>query len=191
MNAKEQLNKVRTMLGLDVKLEQMKLDNGTVLEAESFEAGKEVFVIAEGDKIPVPAGEYSLEDGKVLVVAEDGIIGEVKEMADEPETEEVEDQDLEEEAEAPAEVAAPKKVVESISKELHFEAIAEKDAEIEALKAKLTELSDAKEEVEKENVELSKVEVFKHNPEAEPKAKATKKVGLSKMSKIYNIINNK
>ena len=157
MNAKEQLNKVRTLLGLEVKLEQMKLENGTVLEAETFESGKEVFVLAEGDKIPVPAGEYALEDGKVLVVAEDGIIGEVKEMADEPETEEVvEEQDLEGEEEAPAEVAAPKKVVESISKELHFEAIAEKDKEIEALKAKLTELSEAKEEVEKENVELSK-----------------------------------
>ena len=180
MNAKEQLNKVRTLLGLEVKLEQMKLENGTVLEAETFEAGKEVFVLAEGDKIPVPAGEYSLEDGKVLVVAEDGIIGEVKEMADEPETEEVEEQDLEEES------AAPKKVVESISKELHFEAIAEKDKEIEELKAKITELSEAKEEVEKENVELSKVEVFKHNPEANTKTKEPKKVGLSKIQKIYN-----
>ena len=59
MNAKEQLNKVRTLLGLEVKLEQMKLENGTVLEAETFEAGKEVFVLAEGDKIPVPAGKYS------------------------------------------------------------------------------------------------------------------------------------
>lgn len=189
MNAKEQLNKVRTLLGLEIKLEQMKLDNGTVLEAESFETGKEVFVLAEGDKIPVPAGEYSLEDGKVLVVAEDGIIGEVKEMADEPKEEVVEEQDLEEEAEAPAEVAAPKKVVESISKELHFEAIEEKDKEIEALKAKITELSEAKEDVEKENVELSKVEVFKHNPEATPKAKATNKVGLSKIQKIYNKLN--
>ena len=189
MNAKEQLNKVRTLLGLEVKLEQMKLENGTVLEAETFEAGKEVFVLAEGDKIPVPAGEYALEDGKVLVVAEDGIIGEVKEMADEPETEEVEEQDLEEEAEAPAEAAAPKKVVESISKELHFEAIAEKDKEIEALKAKLTELSEAKEEVEKENVELSKVKVFKHNPEANTKTKETTKVGLSKIQKIYNKLN--
>ena len=183
MNAKEQLNKVRTLLGLEVKLEQMKLENGTVLEAETFESGKEVFVLAEGDKIPVPAGEYSLEDGKVLVVAEDGIIGEVKEMADEPETEEVEEQDLEEES------AAPKKVVESISKELHFEAIAEKDKEIEELKAKITELSEAKEEVEKENVELSKVEVFKHNPEANTKTKEPKKVGLSKIQKIYNKLN--
>ena len=96
MNAKEQLNKVReTLLGLQVKLEQMKLENGTVLEAETFEAGKEVFVLAEGDKIPVPAGEYALEDGKVLVVAEDGIIGEVKEMAEEPEEEVVEEQEME------------------------------------------------------------------------------------------------
>lgn len=186
MNAKEQLNKVRTLLGLEVKLEQMKLENGTVLEAETFEAGKEVFVLAEGDKIPVPAGEYALEDGKVLVVAEDGIIGEVKEMAEEPEEEVVEEQEMEGEAEAPA---APKKVVESISKELHFEAIAEKDAEIEALKAKITELSEAKEEVEKENVELSKVEVFKHNPEANTKTKQPNKVGLSKIQKIYNKLN--
>ena len=42
MNTKETLNKVRTLLGIEVKLEQMKLDNGAILEAEVFEVGAEI-----------------------------------------------------------------------------------------------------------------------------------------------------
>ena len=41
------LNKARVLLGLEVKLEQMKLDNGAILEAEVFEAGAEIFVVAD------------------------------------------------------------------------------------------------------------------------------------------------
>ena len=39
MNTNQTLNKVRTLLGIEVKLEQMKLDNGAILEAEVFEVG--------------------------------------------------------------------------------------------------------------------------------------------------------
>ena len=94
MSAKTQINKIKTLLGLEIKLEQMKLENGTVLEAEAFEAGAEIFIVNEEDRIAVPMGEYMLEDGKVLIIAEDGIIGEIKEM------------------EAPAEEAAPEAEVE-------------------------------------------------------------------------------
>ena len=46
MKEKSILNKVRTLLGMEVKLEMMKLVDGTtVLEAEMFEAGNEVFII--------------------------------------------------------------------------------------------------------------------------------------------------
>ena len=68
MNTNQILNKVRTLLGMEVVLETMKLDdNITVIEAESFEAGNEVVVVTEDEqKVPLPVGSYNLEDGRVL-----------------------------------------------------------------------------------------------------------------------------
>ena len=92
MNSTETLNKVRTILGLDVKLEDRLLENGTRLVAEQFATGNEVFILADDDeKIPLPKGEYTLEDGQRVVVLEEGIIDEVKDAVAE-ETEEVEDE---------------------------------------------------------------------------------------------------
>ena len=58
-----------------VELAQANLDNGTVLEAESFEAGQPIFIVSEEDRIAVPVGEYQMEDGRILVVVEEGVIG--------------------------------------------------------------------------------------------------------------------
>jgi hypothetical protein len=62
-----------------IQLAQMKLKDGiTVLEAESFEVGKPIFIVAEnGDKQPLEVGDYELEDGTTLTVSELGIIGEI------------------------------------------------------------------------------------------------------------------
>jgi len=67
-----------------VKLAQMKLKDGvTVLEAESFEVGKEVVVVAEdGTKTPAPEGEHQLEDDSFIVVDAEGKITEVKPKAE-------------------------------------------------------------------------------------------------------------
>ena len=79
------LEKIKAMLSNEVKLEQMLMGDGvTKIEAESFEAGKEVFVVTEDEqKIAVPVGEYELEDGRILVIVEEGIISEVKEKEEE------------------------------------------------------------------------------------------------------------
>ena len=178
MSAKTQINKIKTLLGLEIKLEQMKLENGTILEAEAFEAGAEIFIVNEEDRIAVPMGEYMLEDGKVLIIAEDGIIGEIKEMEDEATAEEAAPE-AEVEVEAEAETSAPKKVVESITKEMFF-------SEIEKLRNEIAELKAAKVEV-KEEVELSaevtgevavelsaeEAEPLKHNPEGVVEKKQT------------------
>ena len=81
MNTNQILNKVRVLLGMEVKLETMKLADGvTVLEAETFDSEMEVFVVTEDEqKIPVPVGEYEMEDGRILVVEVEGLIKEVKE----------------------------------------------------------------------------------------------------------------
>lgn len=90
------INKIRTLLDLDVKLEEMKLENGTVVEAESFEKGKEIFIKTDDEKVAMPVGEYILEDGKLLVVEEEGIIADVRDVSDEvPAKEEEETEDLE------------------------------------------------------------------------------------------------
>lgn len=80
------LNQVKNLLGVelsDIKLAELKLENGTVLEAESFEAGKEVFILTEDEKVALPVGEYELEDSRVLVVQEEGVIQEIKAQEEE------------------------------------------------------------------------------------------------------------
>ena len=143
---------------MEVKLAQMALENGTIIEAEVFEAGASVFIVNEEDRIALPVGEYKLEDGMILIVAEEGIIAEIKEVeAPAEEVEEVETK-VEEEQEM-AEVKEPKRVIESVTKEMFF-------AEIESLRKEIEELKLAK--VEVKEVELS-AEPLTHNPDATTK----------------------
>ena len=164
------LNKARVLLGLEVKLEQMKLHNGAILEAEVFEAGAEVFVVADDERVAVPVGEYEAE-GKTIVVSEEGIIGEVKEASAEEEAPaETEAEEVEEE-ELSTETASPKKIVKSISEEMFFSEIEKLRTEINELKLSKTEVV-AEEvvelsEVKEDKVELSaeEVEGITHTPE--------------------------
>jgi hypothetical protein len=153
MNTNQILNKVRVLLGMEVKLEQMKLGDGvTVIEADSFEPEMEVFVVTEDEqKIALPVGEYELEDGRILVVEVEGVIKEVKEM----EAKEEEAPEVEEEVEVEAEkesAPSPKKTVESVIKESFFSEVEELKKENELLKAELSALKTPQIE---EEVELS------------------------------------
>jgi hypothetical protein len=135
------LNKVRELLGMEVKLETMKLDdNVTVIEAEAFEADNEVVVVTEDEqKIPLPVGNYNLEDGRVLVVAEEGLIAEVKEKEEEEEEEvEVEKDEPMEEEMSDAPTKEVKKTIESVVKETFFSEMEALKKENEELKAKLS-----------------------------------------------------
>ena len=83
MKATEILNQVKNLLGVelsesDIQLAELKLENGTVLEADAFESGKEVFIRTEDEKVALPIGEYELEDNRLLVLEEEGIIKEIK-----------------------------------------------------------------------------------------------------------------
>jgi hypothetical protein len=160
------INQIKTLLGMEVKLETMKLSDGvTVLEAEMFEAGNEVFVVTEDEqKIALPIGEYEMEDGRILVVVEEGIISEIKEKEEEEEEmPEVPAEEVPTEAkeEVKAETAAPKKIVESMIKESFFSEIEALKNENNELKAELSKLKEAKE------VELSEVKPISFNPENE------------------------
>jgi len=156
------LNKARTLLGIQVKLEQMTLDNGAVLEAEVFEVGAEIFVVADEERVAVPVGEYEAE-GKTIVVSEEGVIGEIKEAGAEEEAPVAEEAPVEEE-ELATEEATPKKIVKSISEEMFFSEIEKLRTEINELKLSKTEVV-AEEVVVEEKVELSEVEGITHTPE--------------------------
>lgn len=77
MNYKSFLTKLKVSLGVEVKFEQMNLADGTAIEAESFEAGEAVFIVNEDGNIPLPVGSYDLEDGRQLLVEEEGLIAAV------------------------------------------------------------------------------------------------------------------
>jgi hypothetical protein len=124
--------------------------------------------LVEEGAVAVPVGEYELEDGKILVVQEEGIIAEIKEAAAE------EAPAPENEAEMTEETApSPKKVVESVTKESFFSKELH-DAlvnEITELKAQLAEKEEEGKEEVKEEVEMSNdepsAEPITHNPENE------------------------
>ena len=174
------LEKIKALLSNEIKLEQMLMGDGvTKIEAETFEAGKEVFVVTEDEqKIAVPVGEYELEDGRILVIVEEGIISEVKEK--EEEVEEVTEETKEEEVEAMPEeemsapVSTPKKTIESIVKETFFSEMEKLKEENEALKAELAKLSKV-DEVANEATELSETPTpISFNPEKEAKTEYTR-----------------
>tara|TARA_R110000744_G_scaffold61387_1_gene126795 strand:- start:5063 stop:5683 length:621 start_codon:yes stop_codon:yes gene_type:complete len=97
MKNQEMLNKIKTLLNLEVKLEESKLENGTIVEADSFEKGKEIFIKTDDERVAMPVGEYVLEDGRLLVVEEEGLIADVREVSDEvPAKEEAEKEEDEE-----------------------------------------------------------------------------------------------
>jgi hypothetical protein len=191
MNAKEIINKFKTILQMEVKLESMLLADGqTVLEANSFEAGQEVFIkTVDEQMIPLPVGDYELENGMILSVTEEGMIAEIKEAMTEEEIPEA--PEVEEEVEAKAETpkAAPKKTVETMTKETHFssEAITELKAEIEALKTELASMKKVEVELATEEIEPKKIEF---NPENKVE-KSNFQYGAGKMETIEDRIRRK
>ena len=100
MKSNNVIEKIKDVLNLNeaVKLEQTKLENGTVIEAESFKEGEEVFIVSDEEKIALPVGEYILEDTRLLVVEEEGVIADVRDVSDEAPAKETEEgEEVEEE----------------------------------------------------------------------------------------------
>lgn len=179
---------------MEIKLAQMKLADGvTVLEFDSLEVGKEIFIVSENGNVPLPIGEYELEDGQMLEVYEDGIIGEV--AAKEEEAAPMEEK--EPEAEVPVEASTEptqtaKKVIRSTIEEQHF-ASQEEVNELKSIIAELKEQLKVKEEV-KEVVELEETpKPISFNPENVQKMeqiKLTAQTVPSARDRILNTIYN-
>ena len=186
------LNQIKTLLNIEVKLEETKLENGTIVSAESFEKGKEIFIVTDDEKVAMPVGEYLLEDGRLVVVEEEGQIADVREVSDEvpaKETEEGEEitEDLAEEEEKKEEEMADVADWEGMEKRIQNleDAIAdlksdkeskmqeeEMSNEVQAPLKSRTVKEEFSEEIPAEvKAELSEAAAkpIKHNPESEGK----------------------
>ena len=150
-----------------VEMANMKLADGTLLEAESFEAGQNVFLVGEDEeRVAAPVGEHNLEDGRVLVIVEEGVIAEIKEMpAEEEEAPEVE---------VEVEQAAEEVEMEYVSKEEFSAAIEELKEMIAGMMPKEEEMSA---EATEEKVEMSADE-----------APAAKKVTAAPVEKKQDLV---
>ena len=191
MNTNDMISKIKDVLNLseEVKLEQQTLENGAVLEAEAFEAGKEVFIVTEDEKVAVPIGEYELEDGKILVVAEEGLIAEIKEAeAEEETTEEVEEVEAKEEEKEEMGYATKEELAEVKSMIEEIKAMLEpkEDLSADELGNLVTEELCKHEKVELNEVP-EEVQAELNEPAAEPiKANPEVKENLSKFSISQN-----
>jgi len=196
MKSNNVIEKIKDVLNLneEVKLEQQALENGTVLEADAFEADNEVFIVTEDERVAVPVGEYQLEDGRILVVAEEGIISEVKEAGEE-EVEEVEaeEEDKEEMAYATKEeLAEVKEMIEEIKAMLE----PKEDLSSEDLGNLITEelskheLSEVPQEVQEELNEPA-AEPIMANPEADSTNKPSFKFAQNRKPSTFDRVLNK
>ena len=169
MKAQEVLQKAKELLSIEVEkveMAQATLENGTVIEAESMAEGQEVFIVTDDEKVALPVGEYTLEDGQVLKVEEEGIIASIGESEEEAPAEEEVEANLEEEKEemgyaTKEELAEVKSMIEEIKAMID----GKEEMSSEEEEAPVEE----KEEEEKE--ELSAVEKINHNPELETEKK--------------------
>ena len=155
---------------VEVKLGSVKAKDGSIdfeFEGEELEIGASIWVIMpDGAKMPLPVGEHETDDNRIVVVAEEGIVAEVKDAM------------VEEEAPAEEVPAAP---AEMKNNDAQAEAIANAVKSVlikysDDMNIKFNELKKANEELNAKVLELSA------QPASKPiKAKVTQ-VDLSKLT---------
>jgi Rad3-related DNA helicase len=191
MKATDMLNKIKETLGVElseeVKLAQAALENGTIIEAEEFAEGKEVFIVTEDERVALPIGSYKLEDGQELIIEEEGIIKSIGEAVEE----------APEEAPAEEEVEAAEEEKEEMSYATK-EDLAEVKSMIDEIKAMIEKKDELSVEETVENIveevkeELSSVEKVNHNPEANADKALnlySQKGGTTTMDRVLQRIN--
>jgi cysteinyl-tRNA synthetase len=179
MKATDTLSKIKNLLGMELSSEAKEvevnaeevvlatanLENGTVIEAEEFASGNEVFIVTEDERVPMPVGSYTLEDGRTVEIKEEGIIDSISEATEEPVAEEA----TEEEVEASTEEISEDLSTDFATKE-EFETL---KTMIEDIKTNLSEvLGKQKDEIEALETQLSEepaAEPLKHSPENQSK----------------------
>lgn len=189
MSALETLNSVRSLLGLETKLEQMKLENGTILEADKFEADQPVFIVTEDEKVALPVGQYEMENGLTLSVEKEGVIASLEEVKAEEEVEETEVIEEEEEMgyvsrqEFEMALKEIKKMIDDLRPE-EEEAVEEEEVKEEEIEE---ELSEEKAEL-KEELSKPASAPIKHNPEASATKKRNFKFAQNRQKTTFDLV---
>tara|TARA_R100001377_G_scaffold62531_1_gene38370 strand:+ start:316 stop:933 length:618 start_codon:yes stop_codon:yes gene_type:complete len=202
MKANDMLNEIKTLLNIEVKLEEQKLENGTVVSAEAFEKGKEIFIVTDDEKIAMPVGEYILEDGRLVVVEEEGIIADVREVSDEVPAKETEEDkeitsDLEEKEMAEVgDWEGMEKRIQNLEDAIADLKGDKKDKMEDAEEVKEEEMSDdsqapLKSRTVKEEFSEASAKPIKHNPEAETKQIKKVEFGKGKFNTTLDRVLNK
>lgn len=199
MKAQDILNKIKEVVGIElsdevaIQLEEIKLENGTVLVSEAFEEGQSVFIKTEEEEIALPVGEYELEDGRSLVVKVEGLIDKIMNKEEEKKEVEAAEETVEAQMEEheDKEGKEEKEEMKYVTREEFAKAVEEIKGMIEAMDhGKKKEEEKMSEEVEAEKIETElsaeTAEPIKHNPEA--KAKST---GWFKSNYYPNTIQNR
>jgi len=184
---------------VETELAQVKTADGeAIFDAEAFEVGKNVFIVTEEGNIPVPAGMYTLEEGMMISVDENGVILEVKTEGEEEEVEAGYDKKEEMEEEEMAtkeEMKEPKKVVKSKTEmeESYFSKIEARLSAIESsndeLKLENVKLSEENEELRKQLAETP-ANHTKFNPDSEAKRDFQFKIGSKRSETIQDRVFN-
>ena len=199
MKANNILNRILAELASvrEVKFATMNLENGAVLEAEAFEAGNEVFVVSGEDRVPAPVGEHKLEDGRILVVVEEGMIAEIKE-AEAPVEVEIEMQS--EEAVAVAEEVASEAVTEVADEVVAVIEVAVAEAIAPIVEEIQSEMKKMKEEMSAYKAEMAAAKQefasqaaakpIKHNPSKEQVNKVELKRPAKAIDRVLARLNN-
>ena len=201
-DAKSILDRIGNMLfskeepTVEVELAQVKTaDGAAIFDAEAFEIGQAVFIVTEEGNIPVPTGEYMLEEGLKIKVDEQGVIVEVETEGAEEVAEEVEAKDEPMKEETGMMESAPKKVVKSKTEmeESYFSKIETRLSAIEKsnedLKAVNVQLSAENEELKKQLAETPAPHT-KFNPDAEAQRDVKFKIGARREETIQDRVFN-
>jgi len=143
-----------------------------VTPADAWVEGVEIFVETEQGALPLAPGEYTLQDGTVIVVEQEGILNEIRPFVEEPAEVEVE-AEAEKKEEKTMDEQKVKAIVETLIKEYKFSAIEELKKENSELKDSVVMLSDAIQELSKP------YEAKKNEP-----AKVERKINMSAVSKL-------
>jgi len=192
LKATEVLKQVKNILGVelsDIQLAELKLENGTVLEAEVFESGKEVFIKTEDEKVALPVGEYELEDARVLVVEEEGLIKEIKAQDEEEKEDDKEEMRYVTREEFRKEMDELKDMVEKMMKPEDKEKMSSQVQEEVSLAVTEVLNSEAEEkEALKEELSQPAAEPLKHSPEQEKTNRGFKFAQNRRMSTLDRVM---
>lgn len=184
MNNRNILNRIHTLLNGNVKLKQMTLDNGTVVESESFEVGAMIYAIDGDNQAPLEIGTYTMDDGMVIEVTEIGIIGEVATKDAEVEAAKKEEQKM----------ATKEEDKTKMSDDLILAVVEALKPTFDAMNAKIETLSNANTELKATLSKVTERKATTHKP-AEAKYKFADVVNKANISgteaRIMALLSNK